>query len=149
MEVVLNYQITQIFIENSILPFDKLKDNTSLELTSHQTPLTQICLIYFFTQYLQWLTTKSFQIFSLSNISKLNLNQNTNSNHNFKINQTRKEKKKKKIWPIWAAVGRRTSGGGEEDRHAWTSTGNLCVCNCVRVTKRERAIGTHMFYSGQ
>ena len=115
MEAVLNYQITQIFIENSILPFDKLKDNTSLELTSHQTPLTQICLIYFFTQYLQWLTTKSFQIFSLSNISKLNLNQNTNSNHNFKINQTRKEKKKKRFDPFeqrWgggqAVVGKRT-----------------------------------------
>ena len=116
---MLNYQITQIFIENSILPFDKLKDNTSLELTSHQTPLTQICLIYFFTQYLQWLTTKSFQIFSLSNISKLNLNQNTNSNHNFKINQTRKEKKKKKDLT-------HLSSGGEEDKR-WCGRGQACM----------------------
>ena len=41
-------------------------------------------------------TTQPFQIFALSNISKLNHNQNTNSNHNLKTNQIRTKNGKKK-----------------------------------------------------
>ena len=59
-------------------------------------------------------------LFSLSNISKLNLNQNTNSNHNFKINQTRKKKKKDK------ANLTHLSHDGEEDKQ-WWGRGQVCV----------------------
>ena len=68
--------------------------------------------IYIFTQYLQRLTTKSFQNFSLSNISKFDLNQNTNSNHNFKIYQKKKKKKDK-------ANLTHLSRNGEEDKRWW------------------------------
>ena len=101
-------KLPKYFIENPILPFDKSKDNTSLELTLRQILLISLLCnkislsmllqsspcccrwksssssplyifffilfmsfiyIYIFTQYLQRLTTKSFQNF-LSNPSK-------------------------------------------------------------------------------
>ena len=81
--------------------------------------------IFFFTQYLQWLTTKSFLTFSLSNISKLNLNQNTNLNHNFKINQTRKKKKEKKIEEDKANLTHLSCSGEANKR--WWGRGQACV----------------------
>ena len=74
--------------------------------------------IYIYTQYLQRLTTKSFQNFSLSNISKFNLNQNTNSNHNFKTNQIRKKEKKKKKKGKADPSEPRRGGGRADDRNA-------------------------------
>ena len=65
-----------------------------MEIKKFNTPIK----IFNFYSTITMATTQPFQIFSLSNISKLNQNQNTNSNHNLKTNQIRikNEKKKKK-----------------------------------------------------
>ena len=44
-----------------------------------------------------------------------------------------KNKKTKQIWPIWATVGRRTSGGGEDE----LSTGDLCLWERERKKETE------------
>ena len=67
-----------------------------MEIKKFNTPIK----IFNFYSTITMATTQPFQIFSLSNISKLNQNQNTNSNHNLKTNQIKmikkREKKKKK-----------------------------------------------------
>ena len=63
-----------------------------MEIKKFNTPIK----IFNFYSTITMATTQPFQIFSLSNISKLNQNQNTNLNHNLKTNQIRKKKMKKK-----------------------------------------------------
>ena len=50
-----------------------------------------------------------------------------------KEKKKRKKKKKKQIWPIWATVGRRTNGGGEDE----LSTSDLCLWERERKKERE------------
>ena len=47
--------------------------------------------------------------------------------------QKTKKTKTKQILPIWATVGRRTSGGGEDE----LSTGDLCLWERERKKERE------------
>ena len=63
-----------------------------MEIKKFNTPIK----IFNFCSTIATTTTQPFQIFSLSNISKLNHNQNTNSNHNLKTNQIKTKNEKTK-----------------------------------------------------
>ena len=101
-------KLPKYFIENLILPFDKSKDNSSLELTSRQIPLISL---------LCYRTGLSMLLISLSNL-------NIWSHFQFGFGFRERERERERSW-FWVKLIKINSPSLIFNWHAWGWMTNL------------------------